>query len=63
MITDNLTPREAEVARLAADGLSNKAIARSLGVTEGTIKVHLNAIFRKLGVGNRSDLIRRLHRG
>ena len=50
MTIDSLTPREVEVARLAAKGQSNKEIAHSLGITEGTIKVHLNAIFRKLGV-------------
>jgi DNA-binding NarL/FixJ family response regulator len=62
MTIDSLTPREVEVARLAAKGQSNKEITHSLGITEGTIKVHLNAIFRKLGVGSRSDLIRTLHR-
>ena len=51
-----LTPREAEVAALVAQGLTNRAIARELGVAENTVKVHLHAAFKKLGVASRRAL-------
>jgi DNA-binding NarL/FixJ family response regulator len=51
-----LTHREAEIADLAASGAPNKAIAAHLAISEGTVKVHLNSIFRKLGATSRSDL-------
>jgi DNA-binding NarL/FixJ family response regulator len=40
-----------------ADGRANKQIARDLGVTEATVKAHLTAIFRKLGVANRAQAL------
>jgi DNA-binding CsgD family transcriptional regulator len=43
-----LSPRELDVASLVAGGLSNKEIARALGITEGTVKVHMNKLLRKL---------------
>ena len=49
-----LTPRQWEVVKLLGRGLSNKAIANALGVTEGTVKVHLIAVFRALNVRNRT---------
>jgi DNA-binding NarL/FixJ family response regulator len=52
-----LTARQMDVVRLLARGLSNKAIARDLGVSEGTIKVHLLAVFRVLGVRNRTSAV------
>ncbi|MFO1284235.1 MAG: response regulator transcription factor [Burkholderiales bacterium] len=52
-----LTPRQWEVVRLLARGLPNKAIARALGVTEGTVKVHLIAVFRALDVRNRTAAV------
>jgi DNA-binding NarL/FixJ family response regulator len=51
-----LTAREAEIARLVTAGLPNKEIARRLDVTEGTVKIHLHNIFRKLQVPNRTSL-------
>jgi DNA-binding NarL/FixJ family response regulator len=48
-----LTSRQKEVLDLLAAGKSNKEIARSLGISEGTVKVHVNASFRALGVHNR----------
>lgn len=48
-----LTSREREVLSLLRDGMSNKAIARRLNVTEVTIKSHLCHVFKKLGVQNR----------
>jgi DNA-binding NarL/FixJ family response regulator len=51
-----LTRREQQVAALAKSGLSNKGIAKSLGVSEGTVKHHLHVVFQKLGIRNRSAL-------
>jgi two-component system nitrate/nitrite response regulator NarL len=51
-----LTEREWQVMKSAAEGLSNKSIARALDITEGTVKVHLHQIFKKLGVSNRTTL-------
>lgn len=52
-----LTPRQWEVVKLLARGLPNKVIANALGVTEGTVKVHLIAVFRALGVRNRTAAV------
>lgn len=49
----SLSDRQREVLRRIAAGRSNKEIARELGITEGTVKVHVNAIFRALNVHNR----------
>jgi len=51
-----LTERERQIMRLVSEGLSNKEIGRRLGLTDGTIKVHLHHIFQKLDVGNRTAL-------
>ena len=51
-----LTPREVEITRLIAKGESNKHIARYLAITERTVKNHLTAIFRKIGVVDRVKL-------
>ena len=48
-----LTDRQFEVLKLVAAGRSNKEIARSLFIAEGTVKVHITAAFRALGVHNR----------
>ena len=48
-----LTVRQKEVLNLVAAGKSNKQIAGALGISEGTVKVHVNAAFRILGVHNR----------
>jgi DNA-binding NarL/FixJ family response regulator len=53
----DLTPRQAEVLELLARGLPNKSIARALGVSEGTVKVHLIAVFRTLNVRNRTAAV------
>ena len=53
----DLTPRQAEVLQLLARGMPNKSIARALGVSEGTIKVHLIAVFRTLNVRNRTEAV------
>jgi two-component system nitrate/nitrite response regulator NarL len=51
-----LTPRERQVMGLVAQGLRNKEIAFSIGVTEGTIKVYLSRLFQKVGANDRLDL-------
>ena len=51
-----LTKRELEVARLVANGSSNKEIARQLGITERTVKAHVGAVFQKLNVRDRLQL-------
>jgi DNA-binding NarL/FixJ family response regulator len=53
----NLTPREREIALLAMSGLRNKAIASALHLFEGTVKIHLHNIFRKLGVKSRTAML------
>lgn len=50
---DVLTPRESEILALLAEGLSNRGIGDNLGISEGTVKVHVKAILRKLGVTSR----------
>lgn len=55
-----LTGRERAVALAVAEGHSNKAVARRLDITERTVKAHLGAVFRKLGVRDRMQLILRL---
>jgi DNA-binding NarL/FixJ family response regulator len=52
-----LTQRQLEVLALLARGLPNKLIARELGLSEGTVKVHLLAIFRALDVRNRTEAV------
>lgn len=54
----NLTPREVEVIRLLALGMSNKAIAHRLGIADITGRLHLRNAFRKMGAGNRADAVR-----
>lgn len=51
-----LAPRERQLIGFVRKGLRNREIAEQLGVTEGTVKVYLHAIFEKLGVGNRTEL-------
>ena len=51
-----LTDREREIMRLVSEGLSNKAIARRLNISQGTIKVHLHHIYQKLEIDNRTVL-------
>jgi len=53
----SLTPRQQEVALLVATGLSNKAIARALGLSVATVKDHVHAIFTRLGLTSRAALI------
>ncbi len=52
----SLTPRERQVAELAASGLANPAIAEQLFITRKTVEAHLRAVFRKLDVSSRDQL-------
>lgn len=51
----DLTPREREIITHLAEGQSNKAIARDLGISDGTVKLHVKAILRKLNVRSRVE--------
>ena len=50
-----LTPRELEILEHVAEGFSNKAVARALNITDGTVKLHVKAILRKLGIHSRVE--------
>ena len=53
-----LTPRQLEVLFLVIEGAPNKTIAKELGVSEATVKAHVSAVFRALGVDNRTQAAR-----
>ena len=55
-----LSVRERQVTILAAQGLANKVIARELNVAEGTVKLHLHRVYRKLGIKGRFALAGRV---
>lgn len=58
-VTSQLKPREIEVLRLGARGLSNKSIAKQLFLSERTVQSHFTSIFGKLGVGSRIEAVLR----
>ncbi|WP_159712118.1 response regulator [Geminicoccus flavidas] len=60
--TKTLTQREIELVRLVAEGLRNKEIAFRLGITEGTVKIHLHRIYDKLQVTSRIELANYIRR-
>lgn len=55
-LLDSLTAREKDIAQQVAAGRSNKVIAADSGISERTVKAHLNAVFRKTGISNRVQL-------
>lgn len=55
-VNEILTPRELDTVRLVAQGLSNKEIARHLGVSVATVRTHLNKVYDKLGSDSRVEL-------
>ena len=57
-LPDDLTPREAEVLKLIATGLSNAEIAEALVVSQATVKTHVNRIFYKTGARDRAQAVR-----
>jgi DNA-binding NarL/FixJ family response regulator len=56
-LVEELTAREQEVLQLLAEGLPNKAIARRMGISEHTVKFHVNAILGKLGAQSRTEAV------
>jgi DNA-binding NarL/FixJ family response regulator len=60
--TLGLTPRQLEVLTLLAQGKPNKLICRALDLREGTIKTHISAIYRALGVANRTEAVYAMNR-
>ena len=52
---DDLTPREKEILELLAEGQSNKIIAKNLGISDGTVKLHVKSILRKLDIHSRVE--------
>jgi DNA-binding NarL/FixJ family response regulator len=56
-LIEELTPREVQVLQLLADGLTNKAIGHKLGISDHTVKFHVNAILGKLGAQSRTDAV------
>jgi len=56
-VLSHLSPRELEVLRLVAKGLSNKEVGAALQIAEGTIKIHVKSILSKLGVSDRTQAI------
>jgi DNA-binding NarL/FixJ family response regulator len=54
----SLSNREAQVAQLLVDGLSNKEIAKALGIADITVRLHLRRVFSKLGARSRTDAVR-----
>jgi two-component system, NarL family, nitrate/nitrite response regulator NarL len=54
-----LTPREVEVLTAIGDGSSNKAVARRLGISEHTVKFHVESLFRKLDAASRAEAVRK----
>lgn len=53
----HLTPRQVDALKLAIRGKANKVIARELDISEATVKAHLSASFRALGVNNRTEAV------
>ena len=58
-VVDPLSPREIEILRLIQQGMSNRTISQELVVTQGTVKAHLNNIYRKLDVRSRTQALAR----
>ncbi len=61
--TGDLTPTEHRVAELVAEGLANKEVAHALAIGQKTVELHLSHVYAKLGVGSRTELVRRWSAG
>jgi DNA-binding NarL/FixJ family response regulator len=55
--TGNITARQTEVLELMCEGKTNKMIAKTLGLTEGTVKLHVRAVLQALGASNRTQAV------
>jgi DNA-binding CsgD family transcriptional regulator len=58
---EGLTSQEAEIARLVAEGSSNRQVAAQLFISQNTVEYHLQKVFRKIGVSSRTQLARAIH--
>ena len=58
--TEQLTPQELQVARLVAEGKTNRDVAATLFVTPKTVEFHLTRVYRKLEIHSRAELVRRM---
>jgi len=56
-VAQTLTPREIEIVKMMAEGLRNRAIGDRIGISEGTVKVHLHNVYEKLGLDGRLELV------
>jgi DNA-binding NarL/FixJ family response regulator len=61
VMAEVLTPREIEVAKMIAGGLSSKLVANRLAISEGTTKLHLHHVYEKLNLDGRVALVRYMH--
>jgi DNA-binding CsgD family transcriptional regulator len=59
-LSQRLTPREQDTARLVLLGMPDKEIARALNISSTTVRTHLENAFRKVGVSNRAALVHKL---
>jgi DNA-binding NarL/FixJ family response regulator len=59
IVMEKVTPRQEEIWKLLVDGLSNKAIARELSLTEGTVKQHVFTLYKNLNVNNRIEAVKK----
>ena len=60
-LPDSLTPREKEIVTLILEGMSNREMAETLGISERTVKAHLGSIYGKLHVSNRLELAMKIN--
>jgi len=60
---EQLTPQELQIARLVAEGKTNREVAATLFVTPKTVEFHLTRVYRKLEIHSRSELVRRMADG
>ncbi len=56
-LRERLTPRQIDVLKLMCEGMSNKVIAHSLGMAEGTVKIHVTAILKEMNASNRTQAV------